>query len=150
VTTEFEQAVARAAELTEELARLIGVLRAAEPAAVPSGEIVDLDALRRLIDGLGSDEEVFGLVSSFGTDLAARVERWQIAERSGDADQAKRLMIDLRSTSELFGAVGVGAWCRRRTSGEHASSDELEDLVERTRRSLTVWRLSMQTEGVPR
>jgi hypothetical protein len=146
MTTHYEQAIARATELTEELARLIEVLRISEPVGPTAMDDVDLDVLHRLIDGLGSDEEVFGLVNTFGDDLSARVDRWEQAELMGDAPLAKRLLIDLRSTSELLGAVGVASWCRRRAGGDHAPAEELVGIVARTRRALAVWRLTMMTQ----
>jgi hypothetical protein len=147
MTSDFQRAVARAAELADELSSLIVVLRATQPGATATVEVVDVDVLHRLIDGLGSGDEVFELVTSFGGDLAGRVERLHAVEDLGSAADAKRLLIDLRATSELFGAVGVAAWCRRRSAGEPASPGELDELVVRTRRALAVWRLTMETEA---
>jgi hypothetical protein len=140
MNSETERAIARAAQLTDELARVLGSLRSVEveaPAAV-----FDVAAVERLAEGLGDRAEVVVLAASFADGLSGRVAAYVDASRAGDDGRARRLLIDLRSSSQLMGASAIVAWCRRREASEPTSEAELADLVERTRREMTVWRLT--------
>jgi hypothetical protein len=52
-------------------------------------------------------------------------------------------LIDLRSSSQLMGASAIVSWCRHREAGDPTTDADLDELVERTRRELTVWRLTV-------
>lgn len=146
LTDEMAQTVHRAAELTEELAQLLGVLRGATmPAAGDAGvepSLVDTHVLAELIDGVGSTEQVVELVAGFANGLSMRGDRFLEVDPR-DETLARRLLADLRSTSELLGATAVAGWCRRHASGGATTASELRGLIEATRRALTHWRLTL-------
>lgn len=145
LTDELAQTVHRAAELTEELAQLLGVLRGATLPIAPTADsdtsLVDERVLTDLIDGVGSTDEVVELVAGFANGLSIRCDRFLEVDPRDEA-LARRLLADLRSTSELLGAVGVAAWCRRHAAGDGTTAAELRSLIEATRRALTHWRLT--------
>jgi hypothetical protein len=141
VTNDADRVIARAAELASELSELIGSLRSAGQDPVTA--LVDVDALDRLVDGLDDPDEVVDLVASFSNGLVVRVDHLFTAEEAGDERQARRMLIDLRSSSQLLGANAIAAWCRRREAGLTTSRTDLNELVQRTRRELTVWRLTV-------
>jgi hypothetical protein len=140
VTNDADRVIARAAELASELAALIGSLRTAGPESAAA--LVDVAALDLLVDGLDDPDEVVELVASFSNGLVVRVDQLFMAEEAGDERQARRMLIDLRSSSQLLGASAIAAWCRRREAGLATSRGDLNELVQRTRRELTVWRLT--------
>lgn len=147
LTDEMAQTVHRAAELTEELAQLLGVLRgatmpAAASDAVVEPSLVDTQVLAELIDGVGSTEQVVELVAGFANGLSMRGDRFLEVDPRDEA-LARRLLADLRSTSELLGATAVAGWCRRHAAGAATTATELRGLIEATRRALTHWRLTL-------
>jgi hypothetical protein len=144
LTDELTQTVHRAAELTEELAQLLGVLRSATAPAAGGSEpsLVDTTVLAELIDGVGSTEQVVELVAGFANGLSLRGDRFLEVDPRDEA-LARRLLADLRSTSELLGATAVAGWCRRHAAGGATTAAELRGLIEATRRALTHWRLSL-------
>ena len=148
MSDDTERTIARAVELAEELSRLIQSLRAVAPST--EQEVVDLRTLHHLADDLGDTAEVVALVTSYGNGLPTRVGQYFAAVEAGDEAGACRMLIDLRSSSELLGAPAVAAWCRRRAAGDSAPAAELHDVVARTRRELTVWRLTTTDPAVTR
>lgn len=149
---DMNRAVHRAAELTEELARLMDFLRgaadgappvvAAASSATPAPSAIDVEVLARLVDDMGDPDMVVDLVAAYANGLEARVERLLAGASQPEAEQ-RRLLIDLRSASELLGAVSVAEWCRSRQQGDEPTDSTLRELVPATRRACNEWRLKM-------
>jgi len=149
LTADLDRAVRRASELTAELADVLRTIRQAgsdgdrHPGPEAPAVTVDQAVLEQLANDLGGTEEVATLVNGYAMGLDARARQYLAGCAQGDDVLGQRLFRDLRSSSELVGATAIVEWCGRRSRGEAAHDAELLTLVEQTRRSLTVWRLSL-------
>jgi len=152
LTDEMTRAVQRATELTAELAEVLHSLRGAgrptaprpgNDTAAPGPALLAEAILEQLATDLGGIDEVTSLVQSYANGLDARGRQYLATCGGVDDAAGQRHFRDLRAASELVGAHAIVAWCARRGRGEIATESELMELIEHTRRAMTVWRLSL-------
>ena len=108
--------------------------------------VIDERALDRLVTDLGEDA-VDGLVRTYLDALSARRSTLADAMAAGDLTAARRVAHQLRSTSQLVGATGLGeasAWLEAvatagDTEGAQQAADEISRLSPEVARALQVW-----------
>jgi HPt (histidine-containing phosphotransfer) domain-containing protein len=114
------------------------------------GEAIDRDALKRLLELLGSDPAELGdLLDDYNEDAPALARRIMDAAEHGDLDALRIAAHTLKSNARDFGALRLSALCaeleRASASGNptdpRRAAEEISRAEEEARRALAEIRL---------